>query len=162
MELQKQTIAHIETITGINVNTKSRKQNIVELKSVYATILRSKNQTLQSIADGIGLGHCAILHLCKLYPIIKNENLEEIKRKVNLMLSGVSLEIIELQIQEEKIEREQKEKERIEEEKRQKENIIIPDFVNDLIILANKNEDLMIKFKAFYNFNKKIYLKNES
>ena len=145
MELQEQVINHIEQLTGININTKSRKRHIVELKCVYSRILRDKYISLQKIGKSIGLGHCSIIHLNKLYDIVKNDKLIDIEKKVKLMLKGLTIEQIE---------------QLIEEETKKEEQQISPFFEN-LIQLANDNPDFMFKLEAFYNFNQKIF-KNES
>jgi translation elongation factor EF-G len=163
MELQEQVINHIEQLTGININTKSRKRHIVELKCVYSRILRDKYISLQKIGQSIGLGHCSIIHLNKLYDIVKNDKLIDIEKKVKLMLKGLTIEQIEKLIEEEINKKEQfieEIKQQIREEIKKEEHNISPFFEN-LIQLANDNPDFMFKLEAFYNFNQKIF-KNES
>lgn len=150
--IHKEVIKHIYDLTGINVNTKSRKREIVEMKAVYATILRSKNQTFQSTGNAIGLGHCSILHLCKLYKVIKNEYLTEIEQKVYMLLSGMTIEFIELQ----------NEKIKLEINKIKETEKKIDPFFEKLIKLAEQNADVMFKLETFYKINNQIYNKNES
>jgi len=154
--IQKQVIKHILDLTGININTKSRKREIVELKSVYSTILRNKKiLTLREIGEEIGLGHCSIIHLSKIYPLIKNEYLIDIHEKVLMLLDGMSIDLILLQ----------QEKRRIEEQKAKVEVAIestIDIFFQNLIKLANENPDVMFKLENFYKINNQIYNKNES
>lgn len=154
--IQNEVIEHIYNLTGININTKSRKREIVELKSVYATILKNKKLlTLREIGEGIGLGHCSILHLYKIYPIIKNEYLIDIHENVLMLLNGMSIDLILLQ----------QEKKKIEEEKQKvevKNQLKVDPFFEKLIKLANENPDVMFKLENFYKINNQIYKKNES
>jgi|APGre2960657404_1045060.scaffolds.fasta_scaffold04595_6 hypothetical protein len=153
--IQKQVIKHILDLTGINVNTKSRKREIVEMKAVYSTILRNKNQTFQSIGNAIGLGHCSVIHLCKIYPLIKNDYLIDIQEKVLMLLDGMSIDLILLQQEKRKVE---EQKAKVEVEKQSK----IDPFFENLIKLANENSDVMFKLETFYKINNQIYNKNES
>jgi len=153
--IQKQVIKHILDLTGINVNTKSRKREIVEMKAVYSTILRNKNQTFQSIGNAIGLGHCSVIHLCKIYPLIKNDYLIDIQEKVLMLLDGMSIDLILLQQEKRKVE---EQKAKVEVEKKSK----IDPFFENLIKLANENSDVMFKLETFYKINNQIYNKNES
>lgn len=153
--IQNEVINHIYAITGININTKSRKREIVELKCVYATILRNyKHQkfTLQEIGDSININHASIINLLKVYPYIKTKYLNEIEQKVIMLLKGMTLDIVELQIANQKMNLE------IEEIKKSKENEIeVSEFFKNLIKLANENEDVMFKLETFYKINSKIY-----
>jgi hypothetical protein len=154
--IQNEVIEHIYNLTGININTKSRKREIVELKSVYATILKNKKVlTLREIGEGIGLGHCSILHLYKIYPIIKNEYLIDIHENVLMLLNGMSIDLILLQQEKKKIE---EEKQKVEDKKQ----IKVDPFFENLIKLANENPDVMFKLENFYKINNQIYKKNES
>jgi hypothetical protein len=153
--IQKQVIKHILDLTGINVNTKSRKREIVEMKAVYSTILRNKNQTFQSIGNAIGLGHCSVIHLCKIYPLIKNDYLIDIQEKVLMLLDGMSIDLILLQQEKRKVE---EQKAKVEVEKQSK----IDPFFENLIKLANENSEVMFKLETFYKINNQIYNKNES
>lgn len=156
--IHNEVIKHIYDLTGINVNTKSRKREIVEMKALYSTILRNKNQrafrqqTFQSIGNAIGLGHCSILHLCNLYKVIKNDYLSEIEQKVYMLLSGMTLEFIELQ----------NEKIKFEINKIKETEKKIDPFFEKLIKLAEQNADVMFKLETFYKINNQIYNKNES
>lgn len=161
MELNEQVISHIYNLTGVDINTKSRKRHIVELKCVYSRILRDKFVTFQSIGKSIGLGHCAIIHLHKLYDIVKNEQLIDVENKVRLMLKGLTIEQIEQQIEDESKKNEQfieELKQEIREEIKKEEFNISPLF-EKLIKLANDNSEFMFKLEAFYNFNEKIFKK---
>lgn len=153
--IQNEVINHIYAITGININTKSRKREIVELKCVYATILRNyKHQkfTLQEIGDSINLNHASIIHLLKVYPDIKTKYLNEIEQKVIMLLKGMTLDLVELKIANQKMNLE------IEEMKKSKENETeVSEFFKNLIKLANANEDVMFKLETFYKINSKIY-----
>ena len=154
--IQNEVIKHIQDLTGININTKSRKREIVEMKAVYSTILRNKKiLTLREIGESIGLGHCSIIHLCKIYPIIKNQYLIDIQEKVLMLLNGMSIDLILLQQEKKKI---QEEKSKIEIEKQSK----FDPFFENLIKLANENPDVMFKLENFYKINNQIYNKNES
>ena len=63
----QELIKNIELLTGININTKSRKREIVELKSLYSYLMRKRGYTLNQIGQEISLHHASVLHLIKLY-----------------------------------------------------------------------------------------------
>lgn len=155
----QELIKNIELLTGININTKSRKREIVELKSLYSYLMRKRGYTLSQIGQEISLHHASVLHLIKLYEVIKNDEFIKItNEKIEYLNFGFDVESAEIKHLYEQLKIENlKLKFEIEELKSNKAD----DFFKNLINLANEHEDVRFKLENFYKINKQIYQKNE-
>ena len=82
--------AEIKDKLGVNVYDNSRRQNIVDARSLFCYILRKDfNLTLYKIVDifranGKSFSHCSVLHNVEIYDIARkwDHRLEEIRNKV--------------------------------------------------------------------------------
>lgn len=82
--------AEIKDKLGVNVYDNSRRQNIVDARSLFCYILRKDfNLTLYGIVDifranGKSFSHCSVLHNVAIYEIARkwDYRLEEVRNKV--------------------------------------------------------------------------------
>jgi hypothetical protein len=86
LELNKKVIDLILTNTGVDVRTDSRKRNIIELRSLYFTIIKvvDKKQTLEFLGNSVNRDHSSVLHNLKTYPVYERYNpiLKPLKHKI--------------------------------------------------------------------------------
>jgi hypothetical protein len=137
-------------VTGIDISKQSRRREIVEIKAIFANILREQNFTLQSIGDTINMKHCSIIHLLNTYKIIKNlPHIRRIENKLKLLNEGFDFKFLEYQnkIDELKLEND---------ELKQKVKLNNNKFYNNLFNLANDNQFIYDKLVNFYNINSKL------
>lgn len=140
----------ITTITGIDITKKSRLRQVVEIKSIFCNILRKQQYTYKKIGDIINMNHASIIHLIKLYEIIKsNEDIKRIENKLKLLTEGFNFEYLDYQ---NKIDELNLKIEELENIKINNNN----EFFENLFILANSNQFIFDKLVNFYNINSKI------
>jgi hypothetical protein len=138
------------TITGIDVSKQSRRREIVEIKAIFCNILRKQNYTLQNIGDTINMKHCSIIHLLKVYQLVKNlPHIRRIEKKLKLLNEGFNFEFLEYQTEIDNLKLEN-------DELKQKMNLKNNEFFNNLFILANDNQFIYDKLVNFYNINSKL------
>ena len=140
----------ITTITGIDISKQSRRREIVEIKAIFANILRQQNFTLQNIGDTINMKHCSIIHLLKVYEIISDmPHIRRIENKLKLLNEGFNFEYLDYQnkIDELKLEND---------ELKQKINLFENHIWTKLFKLANDNPFIYEKLVNFYNINSKL------
>jgi hypothetical protein len=69
LELNRKVKNLILSNTGVDINIDSRRRNIVELRGLYFTIIRSidKKQSLQYLGSTVNRDHASVLHNLKKY-----------------------------------------------------------------------------------------------
>lgn len=150
-------LKNITTITGVDITKKSRRREIVEIKSIYCNILRKEKQTFQFIADSLNLVHATTINLMKVYDIIKNQSsTKRIENKIKLLNEGFNFENLEYQneIDELKIQNEDLKNEN--ENLKNKIKLENNEFFENLFKLANSNQFIYDKLVNFYNINSKL------
>jgi len=76
LELNKKVKNLILSNTGVDINIDSRKRNIVELRALYFTIIKSidKKQSLEYLGSTVNRDHASVLHNLKKYPTHEKYN----------------------------------------------------------------------------------------
>ena len=89
MEITERLKEIIKLETDTNINLRTRKREIVEIRSLYCSILKQlkPNKTYQSIGNSIELNHATIIHAVRMYDIYEKSN-PELKRLRNKILSN--------------------------------------------------------------------------
>ena len=86
----------IKEVTKVDVNTHSRKREIVEARSLYYTILKQidKKKSLKSIGDTVNLNHATVIHSLKNYQMFEqfNPTLRLFKKEILSKLSYKSVD----------------------------------------------------------------------
>ena len=84
MEITERLKDIIKLETDTNINLRTRKREIVEIRSLYCSILKQlkPNKTYQSIGNSIELNHATIIHAVRMYDIYEKSN-PELKRLRN-------------------------------------------------------------------------------
>lgn len=140
----------ITTITGIDISKQSRRREVVEIKAIFANILRQQNFTLQNIGDTINMKYCSIIHLLKVYEIISNmPHIRRIENKLKLLNEGFDFQYLDYQ---NKIDELRLENEKLKEKISFKNN----DLFENVFKLANDNQFIYDKLVNFYNINSKL------
>lgn len=140
----------ITTITGIDISKQSRRREVVEIKAIFANILREQNFTLQNIGDTINMKHCSIIHLLKVYEIISDmPHIRRIENKLKLLNEGFDFQYLDYQ---NKIDELRLENEKLKEKISFKNN----DLFENVFKLANDNQFIYDKLVNFYNINSKL------
>lgn len=150
-------LKNITTITGIDITKKSRRREIVEIKAIYSNILRKENYIFKDIGQTINMNHASIIHLLKVYDIVKKlPHIKRIENKIKLLNQGFNFENLEFQnqIDEFKIQIEDLTNEN--EILKNKIKIQNNEFFDNLFILANSNQFIFDKLVNFYNINSKL------
>jgi hypothetical protein len=150
-------LKNITTITGVDITKKSRRREIVEIKAIYCNILRNENYIYKEIGNSINMNHASIIHLIKLYDIIKNQqSTKRIENKIKLLNEGFNFENLEYQneIDELKIQNEDLKNEN--ENLKNKIKLENNEFFENLFKLANSNQFIYDKLVNFYNINSKL------
>jgi len=150
-------LKNITTITGIDITKKSRLREVVEIKSIYANILRNQKYIYKDIAETINMNHASIINLMKVYDIIKNQpSTKRIENKIKLLNEGFNFENLEYQNEIDEF------KMKIEDLKIENENLKNKiksennEFFQNLFKLANDNQFIYDKLLNFYNINSKL------
>ncbi len=68
MEELKKIINKVQEVTGVDIRTRSRKQNIVYAKKIYFHIARQKGYTFQEIGKEIKADHATVIWHCQDTP----------------------------------------------------------------------------------------------
>lgn len=89
MEITERLKDIIKLETDTNINQRTRKREVVEIRSLYCSILKQlkPKKTLQSIGESIDLNHATIIHAVRMYDIYEKSN-PELKRLRNKILSN--------------------------------------------------------------------------
>jgi hypothetical protein len=140
----------IKTITGIDITKKSRLRQVVEIKAIFCNIMRKQQYTYQKIGSAINMNHASIIHLLKVYDIIKgNPDVKRIENKLKLLNEGFNFEFLDFQ---DKIDELNLKIQELENIKINNNN----EFFDNLFILANSNQFIFDKLVNFYNINSKL------
>ena len=152
--------------TKLDVDTKTRKREIVEARALYLNILKElePNRTLQNLADTLDLNHATVIHSLKSYKyyekfnpslktyknnILKHFNIEEVKEDDDLDKKLLKYELNKL-----------REENTILNQKTNSDYKIIKD-LNELLINTKGTEQhelITLRLEAFYSMNKNIRL----
>ena len=152
--------------TKLDVDTKTRKREIVEARALYLNILKElePNRTLQNLADTLELNHATVIHSLKSYKyyekfnpslrtyknnILKHFNIEEVKEDDDLDKKLLKYELNKL-----------REENTILNQKTNSDYKIIKD-LNELLINTKGTEQhelITLRLEAFYSMNKNIRL----
>lgn len=141
-------VKRIKKETGINIITKCRKREIVELKALASYLLREQGLSLHQIAKELKLDHSTIIHHLKIYDSIKyyNPKIQELEDKLMYKQPDVVYDSLNDVIKEQDQEI-RKLKATLEQLKTNKD-------ISRLTTLL-QHEDIKEKFNAFLNINEK-------
>jgi hypothetical protein len=143
----KTLLKNITTITGFDITKKSRLRDVVEIKAIYTNILRNQKCIYKEIGDSINMDHSSIIHLKKVYEIIKNKpDVRSIENKLKLLSEGFDFQFLEYQNEIDFLKFE------LLKLKENKTN----EFFQNLFKLANENKFIYDKLVNFYNINSKL------
>ena len=164
MEITQRLLEVINEHTGVDVNIKSRKREVVEMRSLYFNVLKElrPNISLSSIGKSVNLNHATVIHSLNKYEMYErfNSNFKALKRKIILelienklfiseenpeLIKKLNLKIIELENENEKLK-----------ENKEVEYKIIKELTQLLIDTkgTDKHQLLKIRLDALYQMNK--------
>ena len=90
MEITKRLLEVINEHTGVDVNIKSRKREVIEMRLLYFNVLKElrPNISLSSIGESVNLNHATVIHSLNKYEMYErfNSNFKALKRKIILEL----------------------------------------------------------------------------
>jgi uncharacterized tellurite resistance protein B-like protein len=173
MEITQRLKEIIKQETNTDIDIRTRKREVIELRSLYCNVLKElkPKKTLQAIGDTLDLNHATIIHALKNYKMYEEYN-PELKRFKQTVLSYFTLDdteikelteleqlnykLLELKIQNDKLKRELKEQI----EKPRHEYKIIDQLNNLMTNTKGTTQHNMIqdRLEAFYLMNKNIKL----
>jgi hypothetical protein len=173
MEITQRLKEIIKQETNTDIDIRTRKREVIELRSLYCNVLKElkPKKTLQAIGDTLDLNHATIIHALKNYKMYEEYN-PELKRFKQTVLSYFTLDdteikelteleqlnykLLELKIQNDKLKRELKEQI----EKPRHEYKIIDQLNNLMSDTKGTTQHNMIqdRLEAFYLMNKNIKL----
>jgi len=146
MEITTRLQEVINDYTGVDVVAKSRKREIIEMRSLYFDILKDlePNKTYSSIGESVNVDHSTVIHSLNKYNMYEkfSPNLKAIRKKVIGAFRVESLEQLEVVY---------------EEVKETKKTFEIIEQLNQLLIDTEgteKNYLLQVRLEAFYDMNK--------
>jgi hypothetical protein len=149
MEITTRLLEVINDYTGINVVVKSRKREIVEMRSLYFDILKDlePNKTFSSIGESVNVDHSTVMHSLSKYKMYEkfSPSLKGIRKKVIANFREGELEEIEVVYKE------------VKETVIKKLQFEIIEQLNQLLIDTQgteKNFLIQLRLEAFYDMNK--------
>ena len=76
MEITQRLKDIIKQETNTNIDIRTRKREVIELRSLYCNVLKQlkPNKTLQAIGDTLELNHATIIHALKNYKMYEEYN----------------------------------------------------------------------------------------
>lgn len=88
MEITQRLKDIIKQETNTNIDIRTRKREVIELRSLYCNVLKQlkPNKTLQAIGDTLELNHATVIHALKNYKMYEEYN-PELKKFKNTILS---------------------------------------------------------------------------
>lgn len=97
MEITERLKEIIKQETNTDIETRTRKRNIIELRALYCTVLKElkPKKTLQAIGDTLELNHATVIHSLKNYKMYEEYN-PELKKFKATILSYFTLDESEL------------------------------------------------------------------
>ena len=174
MEITQRLKEIIKQETNTDIEIRTRKREIIEMRSLYCTVLKQlkPKKTLQSIGDTINLNHASVIHSLKMYEVYSKDN-KDLKKLKDIIMSHF-IKVDERQIEElNEVEQLQQriyqltfDKDRLEIELRKQKKMKRYDFeiienLNNLLEETNgtmQYEIINDRLKAFYTMNKNIRL----
>lgn len=93
MEITERLKEIIKQETNTNIDIRTRKREVIELRSLYCNVLKQlkPNKTLQAIGDSIELNHATVIHALKNYKMYEEYN-PELKKFKNTILSYFTID----------------------------------------------------------------------
>lgn len=93
MEITQRLKDIIKQETNTNIDIRTRKREVIELRSLYCNVLKQlkPNKTLQSIGDTLELNHATVIHALKNYKMYEEYN-PELKKFRNTILSYFTID----------------------------------------------------------------------
>jgi hypothetical protein len=93
MEITERLKEIIKQETNTNIDIRTRKREVIELRALYCNILKQlkPNKTLQAIGDTLELNHATVIHALKNYKMYEEYN-PELKKFKNTILSYFTID----------------------------------------------------------------------
>jgi hypothetical protein len=93
MEITERLKEIIKQETNTDIDIRTRKREVIELRSLYCNVLKQlkPNKTLQAIGDTLELNHATIIHALKNYKMYEEYN-PELKKFKQTVLSYFTLD----------------------------------------------------------------------
>jgi hypothetical protein len=93
MEITERLKEIIKQETNTNIDIRTRKREVIELRSLYCNVLKElkPNKTLQAIGDTLELNHATVIHALKNYKMYEEYN-PELKKFKNTILSYFTID----------------------------------------------------------------------
>lgn len=93
MEITQRLKEIIKQETNTNIDIRTRKREVIELRSLYCNVLKQlkPNKTLQAIGDTLELNHATVIHALKNYKMYEEYN-PELKKFKNTILSYFTID----------------------------------------------------------------------
>ena len=97
MEITQRLKDIIKQETNTNIDIRTRKREVIELRSLYCNVLKQlkPNKTLQAIGDTLELNHATVIHALKNYKMYEEYN-PELKKFKQTILSYFTMDETEL------------------------------------------------------------------
>jgi len=97
MEITERLKEIIKQETNTDIEIRTRKREVIELRSLYCNVLKQlkPNKTLQAIGDTLELNHATVIHALKNYKMYEEYN-PELKRFRATILSYFTMDETEL------------------------------------------------------------------
>ena len=97
MEITQRLKDIIKQETNTNIDIRTRKREVIELRSLYCNVLKQlkPNKTLQAIGDTLELNHATVIHALKNYKMYEEYN-PELKKFKATILSYFTMDETEL------------------------------------------------------------------
>lgn len=93
MEITQRLKEIIQQETNTNIDIRTRKREVIEMRSLYCNVLKElkPNKTLQAIGDTLELNHATVIHALKNYKMYEEYN-PELKKFKNTILSYFTID----------------------------------------------------------------------
>jgi hypothetical protein len=93
MEITQRLKEIIKQETNTDIDIRTRKREVIELRSLYCNILKQlkPNKTLQAIGDTLELNHATVIHALKNYKMYEEYN-PELKKFRTTVLSYFTID----------------------------------------------------------------------
>lgn len=93
MEITQRLKEIIKQETNTNIDIRTRKREVIELRSLYCNVLKQlkPNKTLQAIGDTLELNHATVIHALKNYKMYEEYN-PELKKFRTTILSYFTID----------------------------------------------------------------------
>ena len=97
MEITERLKEIIKQETNTDIEIRTRKREVIELRSLYCNVLKElkPNKTLQAIGDTLELNHATVIHALKNYKMYEEYN-PELKKFKTTLLSYFTMDETEL------------------------------------------------------------------